>query len=321
VTYPEASDPGAAALRVEALTVRFPGKPPVVAVNELSFTVAPGEIVGLLGANGAGKTTTLRAMSTLIRPSAGRVEVAGYDTRRAGKQARTAASLLLEGDRNLYWRLTPRQNLEYFAALQGYGPKRVRPVIDDLLERLDLTAKGDVSVRQLSRGMKQKLAVACTLVRQTPIILLDEPTLGLDVATSLELRTWLRELAGAGKTVVLSSHDMNVIEELCERVVILSEGKLVTDDLVENLIRLFGVDTYRIDLANPLGETAGQDIRSRFPAAAISPEHDSLVVEVDGSEGFYELVACLRAAGAVIASVRQEEVRLEQAFIRLVAGR
>jgi ABC-2 type transport system ATP-binding protein len=207
----------------------------VQAIDGVSFAVAPGEIVGLLGANGAGKTTTIKCVCGLVTPTSGAIAVNGVDGVRARRAAAHHFTAVLEGNRTVYWRLSVRENLEYFAALRGLRPRAVRAVT-----RFGLDAKAETPALQLSRGMQQKLALACAVLPQTPLLMLDEPTLGLDVETSHELRTYLRDLAVRdGRAIVLSSHDMHVVKDICDRVVIINEGRVVADETIDEFYRLF----------------------------------------------------------------------------------
>ncbi|HET8986032.1 MAG TPA: ABC transporter ATP-binding protein, partial [Trueperaceae bacterium] len=204
----------------------------VKAVDGVDFSVARGEIVGLLGPNGAGKTTTIKTICGLIAPDSGTVTVNGFDVRRDRRKALRHISAVLEGNRNLYWRLSVRENLVYFAGNRGMSPAAVGPRIAELLDQFGLTNKADELVSNLSRGMQQKLAISVALLADTDVLLLDEPTLGLDVETGYEVRTLLADIARSGKTIILSTHDMAVVEALCRRVVVINHGRVVTDDSV-----------------------------------------------------------------------------------------
>ena len=184
----------------------------VSAVNDISFGVEEGEILGLLGPNGAGKTTTIKMICGLLKPDSGRVLVKGVDNQRGRLRALRHLSAVLEGNRNLYWRLSVRENMLYFAGNRGVSARAARPKIDALLGRFHLADKADELVNNLSRGMQQKLAIAVALLAGTEVVLLDEPTLGLDVGTGLEVRALLREVAAEGRTIIISTHDMDVVQ-------------------------------------------------------------------------------------------------------------
>jgi ABC-2 type transport system ATP-binding protein len=295
----------------------------VKAVEDVSFTVEPGEIVGLLGPNGAGKTTTIKCLCTLVTPTGGRMTVDGVDVGSRPRAATRKLAAVLEGNRNIYWRLTPVENLEFFAAMQGLRRRSVTALIDELIERFGLTEARNADARTLSRGMQQKLAVACAFVQQTPILLLDEPTLGLDVETSLELRVMLRAMAAdAGRTILLSSHDMDVVQDVCERVIIINNGRIVTADRISNLLGLFSVRAYRFTLQGRLDEARHAMMRDAFEGIQINPDGHATTIDVELLDGarFYEIIDLLRQSGAVIESIDRKDPDLDEVFLRIVRG-
>ena len=238
----------------------------IQAVNDVSFTVNKGEILGLLGPNGAGKTTTIKMICGLLIPDTGTITINGMNNREKRLGALKHISAVLEGNRNLYWRLTVRENLEYFAGNRGASRKEVSNQIDDLLESFNLKEKEKELVNRLSRGMQQKLAIAVAMLADSDVILLDEPTLGLDVETGYEVRELLRTIVtDYNRTIIISSHDMNVIQDLCDRTVIINDGKIVVDDKVENLMKLFEVRAYTITLGDVLSEQQQHILQQKFP--------------------------------------------------------
>ena len=294
-----------------------------VAVDDVSFEVGRGEIVGLLGPNGAGKTTTIKSICTLVTPTAGAIHINGVDVSTTPRAAVANIAAVLEGNRNLYWRLTVAENLELFAGLHGIAAKQVRPLIAELIEQFDLSHKTKAEARTLSRGMQQKLAVACALVKETPLLLLDEPTLGLDVETSLELRQTLRTLAATGeRTILLSSHDMDVVQSTCKRVIIINKGRIVTDDNVANLLELFRIRSYRFTLSGVLGEGALALLRREFPHMRSEADAQQTIVEAEliKAEQIYDFVDGLRRSGALIESIDRQDPNLEDIFLRVVKG-
>lgn len=313
-----ASEP--ALIEVDHVRKAYPrrrGADEVRAVDDVSFRVQPGEIVGLLGPNGAGKTTTIKMACGLVRPDAGSVRVGGHDVSRRRHRALRHLAAVLEGNRNLYWRLTARENLTYFAGNRGRSPRAVRGEADGLLERFGLQAKANELVANLSRGMQQKLAIAVAMMARTDAVLLDEPTLGLDVETGYEVRALLREIAAEGRTVVLSSHDMPVVQDLCQRVIIIDHGKLVTDDAVDNLLRLFASRSYRVRLAEPLRPDRHARLALDVP---LEGGEDALTfsVELERAEALYALTRALEEAGAVVESIERITVDFEHVFRHLV---
>ncbi len=295
----------------------------VIAVDRVSFGVARGEVVGLLGPNGAGKTTTIKCLCTLVHPSAGHMEIAGVNVRSHPRRALEKIAAVLEGNRNIYWRLSPRENLEFFSGLQGIPTRRVRPYIDELIGRFRLQDKADVSARMLSRGMQQKLAVACALVKHTDILLLDEPTLGLDVETSHELRDALKNMAQKeNRTILLSTHDMNVVQDVCDRVVIIHEGRVVTDDRVTNLLDLFRARAYRFRLEGRLSDAQCRKLQEEFALIHLhhSDHASEIEVELLRNDKLYQLMDILREGGSVIESIDRQDPNFEEIFLSIVRG-
>ncbi len=295
------------------------GDDAVKAVDDVSFTVRRGEIVGLLGPNGAGKTTTIKMACGLIHPDRGRVLVGGHDSQTERLQAVRHLSAVLEGNRNFYWRFTAQENLEYFANNRGRSRASVRQEAAGLLERFGLGAKRNEEVRNLSRGMQQKLAIAVALLAGTEVVLLDEPTLGLDVEASHEVRVLLRGIAEEGRTVILSSHDMPVVEELCQRAIIINHGRVVTDDRVDELLELFRSRAFLVRLAAPMTASGLQAIEGVF-ATGRGVDALSFTVELGRHADLYRLVDLLRDGAAEVEAIERTTVDFEQVFRRLVNG-
>ena len=314
------SDLSRAALGVHGLRKSYPrrGQAPVVAVDGVAFSAERGQVVGLLGPNGAGKTTTIKMICGLIRPDAGDIAVCGVDARRRPRAATRHLAAVLEGNRNLYWRLTARENLVYFMGNRGRSPASVRVAADALLERFDLAAKRDALVADLSRGMQQKLAIAVAVLADTEIVLLDEPTLGLDVETGDEVRRLIRELAVDGRTVLLSSHDMAVVQDVCERVVVIARGQLVADERVETLLDLFATRAYDVRLGAPLTPTQASELRRSFPLVRVADDGLGVRVDLERSDDLYRFIDVLRAERTPVESLDRVTVRFEEVFRHLV---
>lgn len=217
---------------VEDLNKTFHNKkssiPDKVAVDSLSFHVRKGEIFGLLGPNGAGKTTTIKMLSTLLIPTSGKAEVLGIDVSTGDeREIRKRVNLVSGGERGLYYRLTGKQNLRFFSDLYEVPKEIQEERIDRLLELFGLTAAADVKVEDYSRGMKQRMHLARALVNDPEILYLDEPTIGLDPEIAREVRGMIRKMADLGTTIILTTHYMYEAEELCDRILIISNGKAV----------------------------------------------------------------------------------------------
>jgi len=317
-----ALDPDEAAIYVDGLSKTFgDGEEAVHAVEDVSFAVAPGEVVGLLGPNGAGKTTTIKSILGLVLPDEGEARVHDIDVHEHPRQAYEYVDAMLEGARNDYWRLTVRENLRYFAAIRGQNPDAVADRHDELLEQFDLAEQADTAVRDLSRGMKQKVSLASVLAGDVSVAFLDEPTLGLDVESSLKLRGELTRLAAErGITLVISSHDMEVIEDVCDRVVIMNDGRVIVDDTVENLLAGFETQGYRIT-ARGVDDVVLADLRDRFELSAVDRTGERARFEVAADTAtFYQLTDAMEAHGLDLAGVETVQPDLAEAFVEMTGG-
>lgn len=223
-------------VRVAGLTKTFydEGRGEVHAASEVSFTCKRGEIFGLLGANGAGKTTTLRMLSTILQPTAGDAFLAGYSVTQQPEEVRRRLGFY-SASTALYPRLTARETIEFFARINRYPEAQVKARVDELIERFAIGPFADARVEKLSSGMKQKVSIARTLVHDPPILIFDEPTVGLDVLNALGLVENVRSLKAEGKTVLYSTHIMSEVEKLCDRVAILHGGRVLACDTIEGL--------------------------------------------------------------------------------------
>lgn len=309
------ADPPDPVIEVDGVTKRYGD---LTAVDDVSLTVPNGEVVGLLGPNGAGKTTLIKTILGLIIPTDGTVRVAGNNVHQRPKRAYGTVGAMLEGARNVYWRLSVRENLAYFAALGGQA---VDPEDhDELLERFNLMDKADEPLNELSRGQKQKVSLACTLVRDTDVVFLDEPTLGLDVEASHELRRELRRLVSdESLTVVLSSHDMDVMEEVCDRVVILSDGSVIADETIDDLMGLFRTRAYRITVEGTVPASVRDAIRSRFDPDdwSTNEEYTTLEVTIADDDSVYDVLSVLAEASCPLEDIESMEPDLEEVFLEM----
>jgi sodium transport system ATP-binding protein len=198
----------------------------IKAVDGVSFTCRPSEIYGLLGPNGAGKTTTLRILSTVLQPDSGSALVAGYDVARQPDQVRRRIGFL-SGDTGLYRRLTGREILRYFASLYGLSRDQFEHRLQELSATLELSPYLDVKTDKLSTGQKQRISIARTMIHDPPVLILDEPTAGLDVIASHAIIEFISRAMSASKTIIFSTHVMREAERLCDRIAIIHNGRLV----------------------------------------------------------------------------------------------
>ncbi len=207
------------------------------AVQDVSFAVERGELFGLLGPNGAGKTTTVKMLTTLLLPTGGTARVLGLDVRTQAAEVRKRIGFAFSGTRGVYGRLTAIQNLQYFAELYSLEAHVSRKRIPELLEVVGLTGRGDERVETYSSGMVQRLHMARALLHDPDVLFLDEPTVGIDPVGARELRQTVRSLIALGKTILLTTHYMAEAEELCRRIAIIKQGRIVALDSPEALKR------------------------------------------------------------------------------------
>src|SRR5512138_665605 len=202
----------------------------IVAVDDVSFDIQEGELFGLLGPNGAGKTTTTKMLTTLLIPTAGTATVKGFNVVTQADQVRRRIGFIFGGERGLYWRLSGIDNLRYFASLYNLDPGYTKKRIDYLLDMVGLQGRGDEKVQGYSRGMKQRLHVARTLLHDPDVLFLDEPTLGLDPVGAREFRQVILNLQSEKKTILLTTHYMFEADALCDRIAVINHGRIVALD-------------------------------------------------------------------------------------------
>lgn len=230
-------------IQINEVTKQFKDKQKyVTALKHVTFEVKKGEVVGLLGENGAGKTTLLRTIATLLTPTEGNVLVGVYDTVKNPNDIKKRMGVLFGGETGLYDRLTARENLEYFATLYGLGKHQTKVRIEDLAKMFGMRDYLDRKVGGFSKGMRQKVAIARTLIHNPDIILFDEPTTGLDITSSNVFRQLVHQLKQEGKTIVFSSHIMEEVSMLCDSVAMMHKGELVYHGNLEDLYQLEGTD-------------------------------------------------------------------------------
>ena len=290
---------------------------PVHAVENLSLAVPAGQVVGLLGPNGAGKTTTIKMMCGLVTPTSGRVRLYGYDVARERPMAVRQVGAVLEGARNVYWSLSAWQNLLYFGRLKGLSSRLIVPRAESLLRSLDLWERRYQAVGGFSRGMQQKVAIAAALIADPPILLLDEPTIGLDVQTARMVKDWIAQLAHEqGKTIVLTTHQLALAEALCDRVVIIHQGHLLTDLPVHKLLARFRKDLYEVRLGGSLDSSAS----SWLDGFSVTSEdgESSIRGPIPDQVRLYDLLTQIRTQHLPLIAVEPVEPNLEDVFVQIL---
>jgi ABC-2 type transport system ATP-binding protein len=321
-------------ISIEKLVVRYEGADEP-AVRGLSLEVEAGGVFGLLGPNGAGKTTTLRVLAGLLAPSEGAVEVAGLDVRADPAAARRVVGYLPD-DFGVYDDLTCREYLDFFAAAQGLDRRRREAIIEEVLALVDLGEKTDVLAGSLSRGMAQRLGLARVLVHEPQVLLLDEPASGLDPRARIEVREILRELARMGRTVVLSSHVLADIAQVCDSVGIVEAGRVVFAGSVREALHRAGRDraVVHVGVAEGAGAArSAQEAAAGLGLHSLEAENGRIRVELPldddaGGDGLdaarraaARVAATLAAAGLSLTHLAPERADLEGAFLELTEGR
>jgi sodium transport system ATP-binding protein len=230
-------------IEVEGLTKTFPGPDgkQVAAVDDINFTVRPGEIFGLLGPNGAGKTTTLRMLCTVLKPTAGYATVAGYDIVTQPALVRRSVGFL-SANTGVYDRMTPWEMVGYYGRLYGLYGDELNARMESLFDALQMNEFRDVPGGRLSTGMRQKVSIARALIHDPPVLIFDEPTAGLDVLIQRAVLRGIADLRARGKTILFSTHVMSEVEKLCDHVAVMSRGRIVAAGSLPELREQYGQD-------------------------------------------------------------------------------
>jgi ABC-2 type transport system ATP-binding protein len=292
------------------------------AVADFSFAIPPGRVTGLLGLNGAGKTTTIKMLCTLLLPTGGRASVDGLDLVRDAGAIRRRVNLIAGGERMVYTRMTGRENLWYFAQLYDVEPRGLKARITALLTLVGLEEAADTQVERYSKGMKQRLQIARGLINDPRYLFLDEPTLGLDAPIARELRRVVRGLAEEGKGVLLTSHYLAEVEELCAHIYVIDRGRLVAEGNSAELKALTRRErVVRVTLPElpTAAERALDDLAARTGAQVERQAHDDgvLVTVRHPADLAGQVAAALAGQGAALLKLEVSEPTLEDAILAL----
>ncbi|WP_329117495.1 ABC transporter ATP-binding protein [Streptomyces sp. NBC_01353] len=287
------------------------------AVDGLDLDIPRGRITGLLGLNGAGKTTTIKILATLLRPTSGAVTVDGLDTVADARAVRRRINLIAGGERMVYTRMTGAENLWYFGQLYDVPKRELRTRIDELLSMVGLTDAADTMVERYSRGMTQRLAIARGLINRPAYLLLDEPTLGLDAPIARDLRRVVARLAEEGTGVLLTSHYLAEVEELCGHVYVISTGRHLAEGSPAELKAATGSHrTIRLTVTNPSEATAAVAARLGASSELLSSGAELITLRhPDDMAG--PLTAAIVEAGGSIGGLEIAEASLEDAILAL----
>jgi ABC-2 type transport system ATP-binding protein len=312
------SDNGAPAMiSVEGVTKRY-GK--FTAVDDVTFSIRRGEVFGFIGPNGAGKTTTIRMLATLMLPSTGRLQIGGIDVASDPRGVRRLIGYMPDSF-GVYEDLLVWEYLDYFAALYKIEGARRPKIIADVLELTDLTIKRDAQVMSLSRGMKQRLCLAKTLVHDPEVLLLDEPASGLDPHARIEIRELIKELCRMGKTVLVSSHILTELADFCTSIGIIEAGKMLAHGAIDEIQKqLSSGIAVEIEVK---GETApvASMLAGRADIGRVTVTAQTVTADYTGApDDVDELLKELVLGGVRVVGFRRAEADLEDIFLRVTRG-
>lgn len=293
----------------------------LVAVKDLSLHLERGDIFGFIGPNGAGKTTTIKMLATLLRPTSGRAYIDGVDVTREPERVRGIIGYMPDNF-GVYDDIKVWEYLDFFAAAYKI-PRDKRPrIIDDVLELTDLTVKKDSYVEELSRGMKQRLCLAKTLVHDPQVLLLDEPASGLDPRARIEIKELLKELKNMGKTIIISSHILPELSDFCNKIGIIEQGELiVSGDVAEIMRQVTGGLTLDIRTVAEDQPQAMTLLQGLSQVRGVRIVDGDLKVDYAGDpDHTYEVLTALVRQGIRIRSFTEEQTDLEDIFMRVTRG-
>ncbi len=305
-------------VRVQQLRVNYGA---VKAVRGISFDIPKGEVFGFIGPNGAGKSTTIKVLATLIRPASGRVTIGGNNVVGAEDQVRERIGYMPDFF-GVYEDMTAREYLHFFAAAYRIPPPRRKKLVGSVLELTDLTEKIDAPVDALSRGMKQRLGLARVLLHDPDFILLDEPASGLDPRARIEIRERLKELRSMGKTILISSHILSELAQLCTRIGIIEAGKMVAQGSVDEIYAK--LDLQRIvhaQITNSSGILLSR-IEALRGVTKVETEIDRIAIHIRVEEiAVEDLLWKILSLGGNVRMFQPQVMDMETAFMRLTEGK
>ncbi len=287
------------------------------AVNSIDLAIHEGEVFGFLGPNGAGKTTMLKMICGLVTQTRGTIRLNGFDIVADRHQAMKQIGVVLEGARNIYWQLSAHENLLYYGRLKGVSGTPLYDRAAMLLHDLELWDCRHELVGDFSRGTQQKVAIACALVANPPIILFDEPTLGLDIHAARTVKKWIIKLArDEKKTIVLTTHQLDIAERLCDYIGIMNKGKLIAQKPIEEFLNLCSPTCYQIKLEGSLNK----DQSDLFRGFTINHQDNKTILSgtLSSSQELYVLIEKIKSNGLALLSASKVNNNLEEVFVHLM---
>ena len=305
-------------IEIKKLTKRFGT---LVAVDHLDLQIGAGDIFGFIGPNGAGKTTTMRILVTLMEPTSGFASIDGLDVTRKGKDVRRRVGYMPDF-MGVYDDLKVFEYLEFFAAAFGIEYRKRKAIVEGVLELTDLTSKQSAQVDSLSRGMQQRLGLARVLIHDPKVLILDEPASGLDPRARIEIRELLRELKRMGKTIMISSHILSELEEICDQIGIIERGQLVFGGTMEEIRPRLGIQgKVRVKVLADQTARATELLTTLSQIQQVEAVGDYLSVTFREGEQVDGVIARTLVGGGVdLITLQPEQLKLDDAFLKLTKG-
>lgn len=324
ITVKQVSNHG---IQIKNLTKEFRslfGKKRRLAVDNISLDVRKGEILGLLGPNGAGKTTLLKMICGLLKPTRGEIFINGKPLKKNLPESLSRLGAVLEGSRNSVWSMTVMQNLRYFGYLKNVHGQDLKNRSDMLLRFFDFEQKKNELVKNLSSGMRQKLAIILALINDPDLVLLDEPTIGLDVQSARQVKQRIVELAkNDNKTILLTTHQVNIVQEISDRVAIMNNGKLIAFEKTESILHRLGQECYAIKLSGRPAESVLNELPAAKDIELIQNKNINgeftLQLALGQERSIFEVIKTLiNARNIEILSINKSEPNLEDILVEMV---
>lgn len=307
----------------KAFNGRF-SKKRLLAVDNVTLNIKRGEILGLLGINGAGKTTLLKMICGLLKPTSGEILILGKSLEKNRSHLLNHISAVLEGSRNALWSMTVKQNLAYFGHLKNIHGQVLATRSRDLLDFFQLDHKKNEVVRSLSKGMKQKLAIVLAFISDPDLILLDEPTLGLDIQTANLLKKRIVELADRkNKSVLLTTHQIEMVEEICDRVAIIHKGRLMAFEKTDVLLGNMGREQYVFKFEKQPDTTILEDLPGVKQVDIIPNADGDILIQliIDKKDTLFRVLDIFQKNQTRILSISKSEPHLEDVFINMIEAK
>lgn len=304
-------------IKTEHLTKQYGS---LTALADLDLTIKTGDIFGFIGPNGAGKTTTMRILATLLEPTRGHAFIDGMDVGKKGKDVRRIVGYMPDF-MGVYDDLKVFEYLEFFAAAFGIERKKRKAIVDGVLELTDLQSKANFTVDSLSRGMQQRLGLARVLIHDPKVLILDEPASGLDPRARIEVRELLKELKRMGKTIMISSHILSELEEICDHIGIIERGQLVFSGTMDEIRNRTGVQS-KVKVQVVDNEAKAIELIAALPQIQDVQQNGSFIAVTfkEGQKMDGIVARTLVNGGIDIISLEPEHVKLDEAFLMLTKG-